>query len=204
MQWFCFGAIEKMIIFKISANFLGNVSFFWSRSWVTWNYHSYIQVTNDLRFDGFDYTGALDGMSWKNHLAVMENATMLCPLFCGNCLEKRISRKETSPDVPAWYVALWNALLVSWWPMESGFGGFLHLVPTQTVVLFWFFLVRRWQDLGDRSSNSCKPPAKQRKTSGFPTIFYLNPQSSQIKKVQEAWHHICDRKGRMTSPINID
>ena len=37
------------------------------------------------------------------------------------------------------------------------------------------------------SENQFGGGCNQRKASGFPTIFYLNPQSSQIKKVQEAW-----------------
>lgn len=97
-------------------------------------------------------------------------------------------------ETPFWSVGgQWNQV---WW--VSPFS------PHSDSGSVLFFLVRRWQDLGDGSSNSCKPPANQRKTSGFPTIFYLNPQSSQIKKVQEAWHHICDGKGRMTSRININ
>ena len=60
---------------------------------------------NDLRFDGFDYTGALDGMklvvqplgkTWQNATGCYAPPFLMDTTF----------RKETSPDVPAWYVGV--------------------------------------------------------------------------------------------------
>lgn len=194
---------RKMIIFKIYANLVGNVRFFYN-------------ILGHLKLPQLYPSDQRPEVWWlwlhrcfgwhelEKHLAVMENATMLCPPFLWklpwkkNFQERNISRcaslvccslKRPFGQLVANGIRFW---WVSPFSPHSDSGSVL------------FFLVKRWQDLGDGSSNSCKPPANQRKTSGFPTIFYLNPQSSQIKKVQEAWHHICDGKGRMTSRININ
>ena len=168
MQWFCCGTIEKMIIFKIYANLVGNVRFFLQ-------YFGSPKITTAISkwpttWGLMALTTQVLWMAWvgKNTWQWWKTQPCYAPLFCGNCLEKRISRRETFPDVPAWYVALWNALLVSWWPMESGFGGFLHLVPTQTVVLFCFFLLG-----GDKIWEMAHPTihANHQPTSEKPQVF---------------------------------
>ena len=51
---------SKTMIPQISAFISGGVSSLYLFIWVTLNC---LQVTNDLRFDGFDYTGAWDSIS---------------------------------------------------------------------------------------------------------------------------------------------
>ena len=133
MQWFCFGAIEKNDHLQNLCKFSWECKFF------------LVKILGHLKLPQLYPSDQRPEVWWlwlhrcfgwhelEKPLGRDGKRNHAMPPFLWKLPWKKMSRKEAFPDVPAWYVALWNALLVSWWPMESGFGGFLHLVPTQTV-----------------------------------------------------------------------